>query len=99
MKPLKLSQNDLEYVKLLIDKDIPESATDVFFFDEMKIEPKDYIDQMIAIAKMFEMDFWEVIGRNCSDFESKRLHVLYDGQPLRKIIAINKRKKTKQMNR
>jgi len=76
MTAIKITDNDIEYIKSLIENDITEAALDVSFFDKMKIEPKDYIEQMIALANMFGMDFWEVIARHCSDFESRRMVLL-----------------------
>ena len=75
--------------KSLIENDITESAINLSFFYEMKMEPKDYIDQMNAIAKMFKLDFWEIIDNNCSRFESERLHALYDGTSLRKMVSVS----------
>jgi hypothetical protein len=89
MKTIEQPESDIEYVKFLVENDITEAASNLSFFYERKIEPRDYIDQMIAIAKMFGLNFWEIIDINCSDFESKRLHVLYEGKSLSKFISAN----------
>lgn len=85
----KLPPNDWECVKSLIESDIIETGLDMSFFDKMKLDPKDYIDQMTAIGRMFGLDFWQVIDRHCSDSELQRLHGLYDGIPISKLVACN----------
>ena len=48
-------------------------ATSFSLFDEAKINPKEYIDDIITIAEKFDVDFWKVVRINCSDFVLKRL--------------------------
>ena len=89
MKTLKLSENDIEYLQLLIENDISEAVSDISFSKELKIDPVDYINQLIHVTSMFDLDFWEVVSRNCSKAEAKRLHDLYKGKPLNLLIKGN----------
>ncbi len=86
MKILKLSKGDMEYIQLLIEKDIIETTIDISFFKEMKVQPVDYINQLMSITKVFGMDFWEVVSRNCKESELKRLRGLYSGKPSGKLV-------------
>ena len=69
MKNLKLSDRHFDYVKGLLEKDAEEIALDISFFEQLNLNAKEFIDERIYLCKEFDLDFWDCVGDNCSDYQ------------------------------
>jgi len=83
---IEFSAQEFEIIKSLLENDFEDLAKSPTFFEEMKYDPKEYMDERTALGKKFDLDFWKVIDLHCSDYELQRLRALYNGQSLSKFI-------------
>ena len=87
MKTPNLQGNDCNYIRQILQKDIEEIAADISFFEQLNLDPKDFIDERIALCKKFDIDFWQHVDNFCSDYNEKRLRAIYEGVHLLDFIV------------
>lgn len=86
MHTVQLSQNEFEIVRSVIVNDISDLAASEGFFDDPKINAKDYIDARVSVANQFGLNFWKVVALNNSDYELRRLLAIYEGKTRREFL-------------
>lgn len=79
MKQLSLTDYQYKYIKELLEKDAEEIANDVSFFDQLKWDPKKFVDDRVELCKAFDIDFWQCVADNCNHYEEMRLRALCEG--------------------
>lgn len=79
MKTINFSDKQFESIRDLIDKDISDLTEDPRFLGDLELNPKEYIDEMISLAAIFNLDFWKVSNINCSSYSYEKLKALYNG--------------------
>jgi|GEM_PF-2196718 len=99
MKSLNFSEKNFAYLKDLLQKDAEDIATDISFFEQLSLNPKEFIDERISLCHQFNLDFWEWINDNCSDYQSKQLKALYNGENMKEFIDNYKPLNQKELER
>jgi hypothetical protein len=57
MKHIALDQSQYNILSYLLRDDIQRLADDPEFLQQCSIDPKEYIDDRIALCRLFEIDF------------------------------------------
>ena len=86
MATVELSEKDIEILKSIIQEDVNDIAEDVSFFEDLKLNPKEFIDDRIELCKKFDLNFWSIVGIYNSYSKLKRLEALYNGETLKHFL-------------
>jgi hypothetical protein len=86
MKSLELSQGQFETLSNLLKNDIEDLADSPTFFTDCGFDPKEYIDEHIALCEIFGIDFWNVADLFCNHFAYSRLKALYEGKSIQEFM-------------
>jgi len=71
--------DDLKHIFMVDNADIGEHPE---YFEEANIDPKDYLDERIALCKAFKIDFWESACVLSTHYNYERLNALYIGKSM-----------------
>jgi len=86
MKTLSFTDEQLNIIKSIIIFDIANLTNENrAFFEELEhenISIIEYINQRIAIAEKFDVDFWKTVKQQGNHFTFNRLMALYSGETL-----------------
>jgi len=80
MKNLNLQQTQFEILANILKHDIADLAEDPRFLEDGSHNPQKYIDERIALCRLFEFDFWDSIDLYCNHYSLERLKALYEGK-------------------
>jgi hypothetical protein len=86
MRTFHLDKKAILIVQELIEKDIENLAEEPSYFEQVKVIPRDYIDERIKFAMKFDLDFWRIVLQNCGDYHLDRLKALYEGKSMSEFI-------------
>lgn len=83
MVNITLTPSQFTTIADLLTADIEDIANHPEFFEECGYDPKNYIDERIALCQLFNVDFWNMADLMCNHYVYARLKALYEGQPLK----------------
>lgn len=86
MTTITLSDVDFKILRSLIQNDMTDLAEDGDFFEQNECNPKEYIEERIALGRQFDLDLWKVVRVYCADFASERLKAIYNGKTAREFL-------------
>lgn len=87
MEAIILTPKNLELIQGMLFIEVFNIAEDIAFFEELDLNPKEYIDERIELYHKFDLDFWLIAENNCAEYYTKRLKALYEGRDMNEFYA------------